>query len=503
MLTIPTTGFRSGVKADISVPGPFKTTGLGDKPTRPAQYHQNDRNSLNRSGSALSDEQNSNRHQQTVDISVELSKGMEVWSIEPTIRRAADHNGYDIEWVMHSLELSPSEYKVESRGFRRPFWQKKQSVSKQLANLSQHERYVLEYFLTEVHSDFSGECSIKSIKFVKMRPAKEPITRMPWRGIHVLVEISDAAGEDRRSSYNSNPPFQSRPHGFFRVRQPRSRPFEFSGGQHQSGGNAFVANQAPFGGFGAGQRQSGGSAFGAGQRQSLFGSAPPQSGLFGAGQRQSLFGSGPQQSGLFGGGQSQSLFGGGQPQPRLFGGGHHQDIHSPRTNNALTDDKVRDDTIDEVMPVKHYRSYERRRPLRIVETEPRMEMLSDLRLSPRKEERRRTLFEHEWERTQSRHDLSLDSLSSGSDAGDVPGRATPPIHSPFHRNQSYSLRPANTRTEIPDAPAPLSEEAESGELQSGEMGYDALEDPMSEEHAAEPSQRIIDELLAKYTTIYS
>lgn len=393
-----TTGFRSGPlrEANVGVPGPFDKTGFGDEPSRPAQHDQNDRNCLNSSGNALSDDQTSNKHRQNVNTSVELYKGMEVWSIEPTIRRAADHNGYDIEWVMQSLELSLSEFEVETRRFRRLFWQKKQSVSEQLANLSQHERYVLEYFLTEVHSDFPGKCSVKSIKFVKMRPAKEPITRMPWRGIHVLVEVMDAAGKDRRSSYNSKPLFQSRPHGLFGVRQPRSGPFEFGGGQPQSGDLGFRDGQ-------------------------------PQSGLFGA--------------------------------------------HQPQ--------------------------------FRIIKPEPRAKMPSLLHVRPRREERDRIRFRPEWEQAQSQHDLSPDSLSSGSDAGDVPGRATSPIHSQLHRRRSHSSAGANARTEIPDAPAPLSEEAESGVLLSSDYGYVTSADPTSEEHAAEPSQRIIDELLAKYTTIYS
>lgn len=465
--TNPTTGFRSGPlrEVDVGVPGRFSTTGFGDERTQPAQYDQNDRNFSNSSGSALSNDTNSNKHRQTVDISSELSKSMEVWSIEPMIRRAEDHNGYDIEWVMHCLQLSPSEFKDESRRFRRPFWQKKQSVREQFANLSQQERYVLERFQTEAYSDFPGHFSMKNMKFVKMRPAKEPITRMPWRGIHVLVERTDAAVKDRRSAYYSKPLFPSRPHRMF------------GGGQPQSG---------------------------------LFGVRQPQSRLFGVRQPRS------------------GLFGGGQPQSSRFGGGQPQSVHVPPDSNASMHNHIpypgehhripsmnfqgpqyhpiihpHNDRADEIRPGKgsvprNIRHYERQRPSRIIETEPRTGMPSHLRL--RREAR---------DRTQSLHDLSSDSRSSGSDFGD-----RNIIHCMRHapacsdgdmserRKKMAELYTVKSRTENADAPAPHSEEAEAEEMQNSDMVDEAGEAPTSEELAAEPSVRIIDELLAKYTTIY-
>ncbi len=206
--TIPITGFRSSPlrEADEALPGPLDTTGFGDEPTQPAQHDQNDPNLANRSSNALSNDQNLNEHRQAVDDSSELSKSMQVWMIEPTISKAEDHNGYDIRWYKYILPLSLSEFKDESRDFRRHFWQKKKSLREQFANLSHQERHVLHYFLNEGKSGIPGDpvtITMKSIKFMKMRPAREPITRMPWRCIHVLIE-DDAAVEDRHSTRDSD-----------------------------------------------------------------------------------------------------------------------------------------------------------------------------------------------------------------------------------------------------------------------------------------------------------
>lgn len=479
MPTNPKTSFRSGTprEANVGVPGPFNTTRFDDEPTRPVQYDQNDRSFSNSSGSALSNDQSSNKHRQAVDKSSEPSKSMEVWSIEPLIRRAEDHNGYDIEWVMHCLQLSPSEFEVESRGFRRPFWQKKQSIREQFANLSQQERYVIERFQTEAYSDFPGHFTMKSMKFVKMRPAKEPITRMPWRGIHVLIERTDAAVKDRRSAYYSKPLFPSRPN------------------------IAFGAGQPPSGLFHTSHPQS-----------SLFGVRKPQSGLFGESQPQS------------------GLFGGGQPQSGLFGGGQPQSVHDPPVSNVSMRNHIpppprhygqpsvafhgpqdhplihrHNDTTDKIRPMKgsvplDEQHYQRQAPSRIIETEPRTGMPSYLR------QRKRA------HRTQRLDDLSLDVLSSLSSVGDRHQKRRGEHPQAFaNLLRSAHVRTIDYPTEDGDAPGRLSKEAEAEEeeadedvlMRGNEMEDDTAEDPTSEKLAAEPSLRIIDELLAKYTTIYS
>lgn len=83
----------------------------------------------------------------------------------------------------------------------------------------------------------------------------------------------------------------------------------------------------------------------------------------------------------------------------------------------------------------------------------------------------------------------------------VVGRSPVSLRERPNRRQSHFSSGANFRSEGPEAPAPLSEDA--GYMQSSELEDKTAEDPTSEELSAEASQRIIDDLLAKYTTIYS
>ena len=64
----------------------------------------------------------------------------------------------------------------------------------------------------------------------------------------------------------------------------------------------------------------------------------------------------------------------------------------------------------------------------------------------------------------------------------------------------YAPAELSTVNEVPEGPTSLSEEEE---MQNSGIEDETAEDPTSEELSAETSRRIIDDLLAKYTTIYS
>jgi len=367
-------------EAHVAMPYPLSATGSGDKPTQSAQHDQNVQDLTNRSGGALSNDKNSSKHRQAVDNSSELSESKQVWMIEPIISKAEDHNGYDIWWERYLLPLSPSEFRDRSRDFRRSFWQKKKSVSEQFAKLSKQERYVLEYFLNKGKlGALPGNTLIKTIKLMKMQPAREPITGMPWRGIHVLVERTDTA-------------------------MPAS-----------------VVTH----------------------RHELHAHAQPQ---------------------------HQSV---------------NRPYHDPGEENVRFEELVAQD----------HRLHQEIDLPRILETEPRKRML------PHRLQRSGARGE-----TQSRHDWSSDSLFSGNDVGDRHHSSRgghPPESSDedmFDEPQDADAEPDSV-TEDSDAPVSCIEAA--GEMQNSEMEDKTAEDPTSEELSAEASQRIIDDLLAKYTTIYS
>jgi len=457
--TIPITGFRSSPlrEADEALPGPLDTTGFGDEPTQPAQHDQNDPNLANRSSNALSNDRNLNKHRQAVDDSSELSKSMQVWMIEPTISKAEDHNGYDIRWYKYILPLSLSEFKDESRDFRRHFWQKKKSLREQFANLSHQERHVLHYFLNEGKSGIPGDpvtITMKSIKFMKMRPAREPITRMPWRCIHVLIE-DDAAVEDRHSTRDTDEWQRIHPRPPHRqMLEPFQPPRPRYDAQHH-------AQYLP--------------------HQQIQGHIPV------AARHHS----------------------------------HEPQLGYPRHQHLL-DHHPHHDLGDEIFPVEDFvpreEYYQVQLPPKPIEIEPRARMPT--RLHQRSRARGRSL---------RRRSPSSDSLSSGSERSDrhqsghgrrasvysddesfrdptperrvVVGRSPVSLRERPNRRQSHFSSGANFRSEGPEAPAPLSEDA--GYMQSSELEDKTAEDPTSEELSAEASQRIIDDLLAKYTTIYS
>jgi len=412
--TIPIPGFSSSPRreADEALLGPLDTTGFDDEPTQSAQHDQKDPNLVNRSRNALSNDQNPNKHRQAVDDSSKLSESMQVWIIEPIISKAEDHNGYDIWWERHLLPLSPSEFKLVSRDFRdfrRSFWQKKKTISEQFADLSKYERYVLEYFLNKGKlGALPGNTSIRSVKLMKMQPAREPITQMPWRGIHVLVERTDL--------------------------------------------------MVP---------------------------------------------------------SALKLHAHAQPQHHVV----NRPYHDPGEENAHFEELVAQD----------HRLHPGILPPRIMETKPRA------RMPPHRLQRSGARG-----RTQSRHDWSSDSLFSENDVGDrysplcpaddgfgfqhaawgVPTRSGsgfagidvgdrhqsgrgghPPVCSDDDSFYSpHAKADLATVNEVPEDPTSLSEEEE---MQNSGIEDETAEDPMSEELSAETSRRIIDDLLAKYTTIYS
>jgi len=307
---------------------------------------------------------------------------------------------------------------------------------------------------------------------MKMRPAREPITRMPWRCIHVLVETVPAM-EDRSSTYSDERQiFHSRPHNSFERRRPHR------------------VHDPPF------------------SNVSMHNEIHPQ----------------PQyhhQPSIDFHGRQYSYF----KHPHHTTDDHTTDDHT--TDDHTTDDHTTDDhtTDDEIVSVEEFMSHtdhhdQVQLPPHIIEAEPRA------RIPPHPRQRSSARG-----RSHSQHSSKSNLRFSRSGSGDRPqsghGRrvsaySNNDIFQEVRRNRRVIVersvprrekRPSrrrtpfstgtNIRTEVPKAPAPLSEDVRDMQDSKFENEEQSAGDPRSEGFSAEASQRVIDELLAKYTTILS